>query len=116
MASARLSPRGTNWITRWRDCAARSSSTRVNARTAGHVVVGGTDGAQATLVPLRLGVKPVGILATGSSPLDIGTLDALGGVIAIAIERAHFLAERKKVGDAESARRSRVRAPRVVQS
>ena len=28
--------------------------------------------------------------------LDLGTLDALGGVVAIAIERAHFLAERKK--------------------
>ena len=28
--------------------------------------------------------------------MDLGTLDALGGVVAIAIERAHFLAERKK--------------------
>ena len=28
--------------------------------------------------------------------LDLGTLDALGGVVAIAIERAHFLAERRK--------------------
>jgi len=27
--------------------------------------------------------------------LDLGTLDALGGVVAIAIERAHFLAGRK---------------------
>jgi len=49
-----------------------------------------------TLVPLRLGGKPVGMLATWSSGLDAGILDALGGVVAIAIERAHFLAERKK--------------------
>ena len=55
-----------------------------------------SDGAQATLVPLRLGTKPVGILATRGAQLDLGTLDALGGVVAIAIERAHFLAERKQ--------------------
>ena len=51
---------------------------------------------QATLVPLRLGTKQVGILATEDAQVDLGTLDALGGVVAIAIERAHFLAERKK--------------------
>ena len=45
-----------------------------------------------------------------------GTLDALGGVVAIAIERAHFLAERKKAESAESARRPGVGAPRLVQS
>lgn len=61
----------------------------------GHLVIG-EQGAEATLVPLRLGTKPVGILATQGNPLDLGTLDALGGVVAIAIERAHFLAERKK--------------------
>jgi two-component system, OmpR family, sensor histidine kinase KdpD len=61
----------------------------------GHVVVGHR-GAEATLVPLRLGPKPVGILATQDGQFDLGTLDALGGVVAIAIERAHFLAERKK--------------------
>ena len=61
----------------------------------GHVVVG-DHGAEATLVPLRLGTKPVGILATQGGTLDLGTLDALGGVVAIAIERAHFLAERNK--------------------
>ena len=61
----------------------------------GHPVVG-EQGAQATLVPLRLGTKPVGILATHGAQLDLGTLEALGGVVAIAIERAHFLADRKK--------------------
>jgi two-component system sensor histidine kinase KdpD len=61
----------------------------------GHAVAGG-EGRQAILVPLRLGTKPVGMLAASGSALDLGTLDALGGVVAIAIERAHFLAERKK--------------------
>ena len=81
----------------------------------GHLVVG-DHGTAATLVPLRLGTKPVGILATQGAQLDLGTLDALGGVVAIAIERAHFLAERKKAETAQSARRPRVGAPRVLQS
>ncbi|RPI52765.1 MAG: DUF4118 domain-containing protein [Acidobacteria bacterium] len=51
---------------------------------------------RAILIPLRQGSTPVGVLATWSSQRDVGTLDALGGVVAIAIERAHLLAERKK--------------------
>ena len=46
------------------------------------------------IVPLRHGTKSVGLLAAASSALDIGTLDAVAGVVAIAIERAQFLAER----------------------
>ncbi len=59
----------------------------------GHLTIGsGAD--SLTLVPLRHGVKAVGLLAATSPTLDLGTLDALGGVVAIAIERAQFLAER----------------------
>jgi two-component system, OmpR family, sensor histidine kinase KdpD len=62
--------------------------------------VGGADVAASeramALVPLRVGTKPVGILAVRGPHSDSGTLDALGGVVAIAIERAHFLAERKQ--------------------
>jgi len=47
-----------------------------------------------TIVPLRHGVKAVGLLAAVAPALDLGTLDALGGVVAIAIERAQFLVER----------------------
>ena len=47
-----------------------------------------------SLVPLRHGVKAVGLLAAVAPALDMGTLDALGGVVAIAIERAQFLADR----------------------
>jgi two-component system sensor histidine kinase KdpD len=48
------------------------------------------------LVPLRVGTKPTGILAAGGRPVEPGTLDTLAGVVAIAIERAHFLEERKQ--------------------
>jgi two-component system sensor histidine kinase KdpD len=47
------------------------------------------------LVPLRLGTKPIGVLATMGRSVEAGTLDTLAGVVAIAIERAHFLEERK---------------------
>jgi two-component system, OmpR family, sensor histidine kinase KdpD len=66
-----------------------------NARTyAGHrVVTVGT--VSIRLVPLRVGTKPVGILAAGGRPVEAGTLDTLAGVVAIAIERAEFLEERR---------------------
>jgi two-component system sensor histidine kinase KdpD len=47
------------------------------------------------LVPLRVGTKPVGVLAAAGRPIEPGTLDTLAGVVAIAIERAQFLEERK---------------------
>jgi two-component system sensor histidine kinase KdpD len=48
-------------------------------------------------------VKPIGVLAASGRSVDPGSLDALGGVVAIAIERAQFLEERKA---AELARQS----------
>jgi two-component system sensor histidine kinase KdpD len=47
------------------------------------------------LVPLRVGTKPIGLLAAAGRPIEAGTLDTLAGVVAIAIERAQFLEERK---------------------
>ena len=58
----------------------------------GHVRVG--EQLEVVIVPLRHGTKAVGLLAATSSALDIGALDAVAGVVAIAIERAQFLAER----------------------
>ena len=71
----------------------------------------GADGHQTTasggqlvdLVPLRLGARAVGLLATAGRTIEAGTLDALGGVAAIAIERVQFLEDRES---AEVARRS----------
>ncbi len=47
------------------------------------------------LVPLRFGTRAVGLLAVAGRAVEAGTLDALGGVAAIAVERAQFLEERK---------------------
>jgi two-component system sensor histidine kinase KdpD len=69
---------------------------------AGHRTVA-APAAQVRLVPLRVGTKPVGILATSGREVEAGTLDALAGLVAIAIERAQFLEERK---DAELTRHS----------
>ena len=65
------------------------------ARTyAGHRTMT-VDGDAVRLVPLRVGTKPIGLLAAAGRPVEAGTLDALAGVVAIAIERAQFLEERK---------------------
>ena len=66
-----------------------------HARTyAGHrtVTLGGRT---VRLVPLRVGTKPIGILAAAGRPVEAGTLDTLAGVVAIALERADLLEERK---------------------
>jgi two-component system, OmpR family, sensor histidine kinase KdpD len=62
----------------------------------GHMRVTTGEGSAQMLVPLRVGVKPVGLLATPADVLDPGTLDAVAGVAAIAIERIQFLSERKE--------------------
>ncbi len=56
-----------------------------------------------SLIPLRLGTKPIGMLAAAGRPLESGTFDAVAGIAAIALERAQFLDERKS---AELARQS----------
>jgi two-component system sensor histidine kinase KdpD len=53
------------------------------------------EGRTIRLVPLRVGTKPTGLLAAAGRPIEAGTLDTLAGVVAIAIERAQFLEERK---------------------
>jgi two-component system sensor histidine kinase KdpD len=49
-----------------------------------------------SLVPLRLGVHPVGLLAAPADALERGTVDAIAGLAAIAVERLQFLSERKE--------------------
>jgi two-component system sensor histidine kinase KdpD len=61
---------------------------------AGHRILT-VDGAATRLVPLRAGTKPIGVLAAAGRAIEPGTIDALGGVVAMAIERAHLLDERK---------------------
>jgi two-component system sensor histidine kinase KdpD len=52
------------------------------------------DGHAIRLVPLRVGTKPIGVLAASGRPIEAGTLDTLAGVVARAIERARLLEER----------------------
>jgi two-component system sensor histidine kinase KdpD len=40
------------------------------------------------LVPLRIGNKPIGVLAVAGRPIERGTLDAVAGLAAIAIDEA----------------------------
>lgn len=47
------------------------------------------------IVPLRHGANTVGLLAAAAPTLHRGTLDAIAGVVAIAIERTQFLSERE---------------------
>ncbi len=61
----------------------------------GHTRVGDDQNDGVLIVPLRHGTRAVGLLAASSSTLDLGTLDAVAGVAAIAIERTQFLDERE---------------------
>jgi two-component system sensor histidine kinase KdpD len=60
----------------------------------GHVRVGEGDGAL-LIVALRHGTRAIGLLAAAAPALDVGALDAVAGVVAIAIERTQFLLERE---------------------
>jgi len=59
------------------------------------------EGVVVTLVPLRLGMRAIGLLAAAGRIVEPGTLDAIAGLTAIAIERAKMLEERR---DAERIR------------
>jgi two-component system, OmpR family, sensor histidine kinase KdpD len=56
------------------------------------VTVAGRD---VRVVPLNLGTKQIGLVATAGRAIETGSLDALAGLVAIAIERAQFLDQRK---------------------
>jgi len=77
------------------DAARQSLEFDAYARTyAGHRSMT-VDGDVVRLVPLRVGTKPIGVLAASGRPVEAGTLDTLAGVVAIAIERTRFLEDRK---------------------
>jgi two-component system sensor histidine kinase KdpD len=77
--------------------AAARGALEFDARTrsyGGHRTLDSSSGPCA-LVPVRIGIRPVGLVALGGRRVDPGTADAIAGVIAIAIERARFLDERR---------------------
>ena len=61
----------------------------------GHVTVPSPAGDSVSLIPLRHGIRTIGVLAAVAPGVDLGTLDAVAGVAAIAIERVQFLRERE---------------------
>ena len=65
------------------------------ARTYGGHATVAADGDTVRIVPLRVGAKATGLLAAAGRPIEPGTLDVLAGIVAIAIERAKFLEDRK---------------------
>jgi two-component system, OmpR family, sensor histidine kinase KdpD len=78
---------------------ARSESSLefdARARTyAGHETVT-IAGQTLRVVPLRVGTRAVGLLVAAGRTVEPGTLDALAGVAAIAVERAQLLEDRKR--------------------
>jgi two-component system sensor histidine kinase KdpD len=63
---------------------------------AAHSRVELSTGTTVWLVPLRLGARPIGVLALEDEQVEPGTRDAIAGVTAIAIERTQLLEERKE--------------------
>ena len=61
----------------------------------GHRSSRSADGTEVGLIPLRLSGRAIGLLASAGRSIEPGTLDALAGVAAIAVERVQFLEERK---------------------
>jgi two-component system sensor histidine kinase KdpD len=81
-----------------RAMAAATTTLEFDAHTrtyAGQRAIRTPTGRDVSLVPLRVGTRPIGLLAAAGRPIEPGTLDALAGVVALAIERAQFLDERK---------------------
>jgi two-component system, OmpR family, sensor histidine kinase KdpD len=60
----------------------------------GHRTMNAAGASPLTLTPIRLGTRAIGLLVSGGRPLEPGTRDAIAGVVAIAVERSHFLQER----------------------
>jgi two-component system, OmpR family, sensor histidine kinase KdpD len=48
-----------------------------------------------TLAPVRVGGRVIALLATGGRAMEPGTRDAVAGIVAIALERSRFMAERR---------------------
>ena len=69
----------------------------------GHTRIEFPGNTTAWLVPLRVGTRPIGLLALEGDDMEPATRDAIAGVTAIAVERTHLLEERK---EAEIIRRS----------
>ena len=87
----------------FRDAGGTGDPAANPAHSARRDAVRGASGPDIQIVPLRVGSRPVGLLATAGRLVDAGTLDAVAGLAAIAVERVKLLEERR---NAELARES----------
>jgi two-component system sensor histidine kinase KdpD len=62
-----------------------------------------TDGEGAVYAPLKVGMRVTGVIALDSNTLADGTIEAISGLVALALERARFL---KELSRAEALRQS----------
>ena len=69
------------------------SSGVVTTPTGAAVVDGVAPGMSATYVPLKVGIKSVGVMVLISHNLERNTVEAIAGLVALALERARFLTE-----------------------
>lgn len=56
----------------------------------------GRDGRPCSLLPLRIGSAIVGVLALEAADVEVGTRDAIAGIVAIAIERQQLIDDRRE--------------------
>ena len=63
-----------------------------SALTSSEVVLP-TSQSRFTYAPLKVGVKPVGVMVLSSRDVERGTVEAIAGLVALALERARFLTE-----------------------
>jgi two-component system sensor histidine kinase KdpD len=68
----------------------------------GHVQMSGST-VGLTYAPLKMGVKSIGVLVSSSEDVGRGTVEAIAGLVALALERARFL---KEVSHTEALRHS----------
>lgn len=88
-------PRGTEWLVFEAGAQRPTPNPRDLSTAFTHIEDGQQVSAGVRLVPLRLGARPIGLLAVAGRTIEPGTLNAVAGLAAIAIERAQFLDERK---------------------
>jgi two-component system sensor histidine kinase KdpD len=73
---------------------AETSSSDEQTERGGPLDPSQTSPGDVRMIPIRTGTTAIGLLAIAGRPIERGTLNALAGLVAIAIERAQFLEER----------------------
>jgi two-component system sensor histidine kinase KdpD len=76
---------------------------RTGAIISGQVARESVAGSSVTYAPLKVGVRSIGVMVIISSNMEANTIEAIAGLVALALERARFL---KQVSRTEALRQS----------